>query len=367
MRESKWRTAWRSIWGSVVVVLITTLFGCEPPIHDSEGDVTATGQELHAARICDHVVTQEHLVHVGGGVRLHVVEKFTLDSIARGHRRAMLMLPATLVTSDQWNAEVPRDREGSYNGLTRMARAGFFAYAVTYEGYGKSSHPADGRAVTAERLLAEMGEVVEWIRHRTGARRVDLIGSSLGSSLAVALGGIASPIDPHHIGRIVVTSHVHKDVTPLFRSIFFSPELREMLETAPNGYAMTAPESYELILAHATPEAAAYGAATFPGIYAVGPTLEGFDLPIFDARLGRAPLLQVWGDADLISPRSDVDAFQADYGGPARLIVLPGGGHAPNLEPVRDRLWAEVLRFMDVPRGPCAQARERHPHRRERR
>ncbi len=338
--------------GLRIIAALSMLTGCEPS--GSPDAAAASSETLHESPICEHLVTREHFVDVGGGVRLHVVERFGLDSIARPRRRALLMLPATLVTSVQWNPDVPGDDEGSYNGLTRAARAGYFAYAVTYEGYGESSAPLDGRTVTAERLLGEMGEVVEWIRHRTHARKVDLIGSSLGSSLAVALGGELSPIDPDHIGRIVVTSHVYREVTPLFQSIFFTPELRAMLEGAPNGYAMTTPEAYGIILAFATPDAAAYGFATFPGVYAVGPTLEGFDLPVFDARSGRAPLLQVWGDADLVTPRSDVDLFQAEYGGPSEVAVLPGGSHAPNFEPVRDLLWDEVFDFLDVPRGLCA-------------
>lgn len=346
-------TTARAVLPCVALLAVCVITGCESA--EAFDAPSSSSASLHRTPICTHVVTREHMVDVGDGVRLHVVERFTLDSLARPRRRALLMLPATLVTSAQWNPDVPGDTDASYNGLIRAARAGYFAYAVTYEGYGASSAPADGSTVTAERLLGEMGEVVEWIRDRTHARRVDLIGSSIGSSLAVALGGDLSPIDPDHIGRVVVTSHVHRDVTPLFREIFFSPELRAMLEGAPNGYAMTTPEAYGLILALATPEAVSYGFATFPGVYATGPTLEGFDLPLFDASHGRAPLLQVWGDADLITPRSDVDQFQAEYGGHAELAVLPGGGHAPNFEPVRDQLWDEVFDFLDVTPGICAR------------
>ena len=334
------------------VAFAALLAGCSA---EAAPEVAASAEALHTTPICQAVVTREHLVDVGGGVRLHVVEKFTLDSVARARPRALLMLPATLVTSVQWNANVPGDDVASYNGLTRAARAGYYAYAVTYEGYGASSQPTDGRTVTAERLLDETGEVVEWIRARTRARKVDLIGSSLGSSLAVALGGIASPIDPRHIGRVVITSNVYREVTPLFQAVFFSPETRALLEGAPNGYVDTPPQAYGLILAFATPDAAAYGAATFPGHYAVGPTLEGFELPVFDAANGRAPLLQVWGDADLITPRSDVDLFQAEYGGDAELAILSGGGHAPNLEAVRDDLWAAAFTFLDVRPGVCAR------------
>ena len=94
-------------------------------------------------------------------------------------------MTGTLVTNDQYNSDVTED--GSYNALYRCAQEGFFAVSATYEGYGLSSHPEDGSSVTADRLLLEMGELVEWIRWRRWVRRVDLLGSSLGSTLAVAL------------------------------------------------------------------------------------------------------------------------------------------------------------------------------------
>jgi pimeloyl-ACP methyl ester carboxylesterase len=130
--------------------------------------------------------------------------------------------------------------------------------------------------------------------------------------------------------------------------VLFAPETRAALEGAPGGYVPTIAPMYGLILASATPEAAAWAFENFPGVYAVGPTLEGFELPIFDAHYGRAPALQFWGDHDLITPREDVSRFQAEYGGPVRLAVLPGGGHTPNFEAVREDFWRQTFEFLDV-------------------
>ncbi len=71
---------------------------------------------------------------------------------------------------------------------------------------------------------------------------------------------------------------------------------------------------------------AGWAFSTFSGVYATDPTLEGFELPIYPAEDGRAPLLQFWGDEDPVTPLADVAAFQAEYGGPADVVVLPGGG-----------------------------------------
>ena len=257
------------------------------------------------------------------------------------------MMPGTLVSGDMYDIEI--DGATDFSALDRAARAGFFAYAVTYEGYPGSSQPEDGSTVTAERSLAQLGKVVNWIRFNRAILKVDLLGTSFGSSLAIALGGTQSPIPRSRIGRIVLQALVYQQVTPLFEEVFFSPEVQEMLENAPGGYILTAPEVYGLILFGADPAAAAWGFENFPGLYATGPTLAGFDLPVFDAEHGRAPALQLWGSLDLISPFADVEQFQSEYGGPSELRILPDAGHAPTIAvpEMRDAFWNETFEFLD--------------------
>jgi len=332
------------------------LVACAP---DSSQDVSAADGETNGS-----APTAEPLSHHGGGGDpnrvfrvdyrlpvgehryLHVIEKFSAASLARHHRRGVFMLTGTLVNADQYDA-VLDDGDTEFSVLERVASHGYIGAAASYEGYDDSSHPTNGADVTASRLLPEVGAAVELFRLLHGIDHVDLLGASLGANLAEELGGVASPIDRHHIGRIVVTSHVYKEVTPLFQQAFFSPEVQELFLTAPNGYVQTAPPFYALILLQAEADAAAWANATFPGTYATGPTLEGFHIPTFQASDGRAPLLQFWGDQDPITPRSDVDTFQAEYGGPSELAVLPGGGHAPYYEPVREQFWGRFFSFLD--------------------
>jgi pimeloyl-ACP methyl ester carboxylesterase len=325
----------------------------DPAAREVEADLLAEVEARHGqlpAALCEKVYTFDHFISVGGGVKLHVVEKLTARSVLRVPRRAMLMLTGTLVTNEQYDLQVDAD---GLNALDRAAQAGYFAFSATYEGYEGSTLPADGSIVTAERLLGQMGVLVEWIRWHRLVPEVDLLGSSLGSSLAVALGGVESPIDPDHVGKAVLTAVVYEEVTPLFQSIFFSPEVQALLQSAPGGYVPTGPEQYGLILDAVDPEAAAFGFANFPGVYATGPTLEGFELPVHPAEHGQAPVLQVWGDQDLITPLSDALAFQADYGGEAELLQLPGAGHAPyyGMPVVRDAFWDATFDFLDEGRS----------------
>lgn len=338
--------------GLVASLGLTLASACDQP--DDEAEVVIEDIEDESVersggfspQLCEQVFTFDHFIPVGDGVTLHVIEKFTPRSVLRWPRRGILMLTGTLVTNEQYDLQT--EAEG-LNALDRAARAGYFAFSATYEGYEGSTLPADGSTVTTDRLLSQMGTLVEWIRVHRGIWVVDLMGASIGSSLAIALGGSDGPINPNHIGRSVLTALVYEEVTPLFEAVFFSPEVQALLEGAPGGYVPTGPEQYGLILDSVDPEAAAYGFENFPGIYATGPTLEGFDLPVIPAEVGQAPVLQVWGDQDLITPLSDALAFQEDYGGDAELLTLPGAGHAPyyGVPVVRDAFWDATFDFLD--------------------
>jgi hypothetical protein len=333
-------------------LLCVAASGCagEPGV-DSEPEAPDTspasfGDPGHHGQPPLHVFAVDYDVPVGQGRHLHVIEKFSTESLLRHDRHGVFMITGSLVNANQYDA-VLDDGDVQFSALDRAARHGYFAAAASFEGYDDSSHPADGSVVTAERLTPELGAAIETFRILHGLSSVDLLGASVGASIAERIGGIESPIDPHHIGKIAVTSHVYKSVTPLFEAAFFSPEVHQLFLDAPNGYIQTAPPFYALILTASEPEVVDWTNSHFPGTYATGPTLEGFDLPVFEADEGRADLLQFWGDQDPITPFADVQQFQAEYGGRASYVVLPGGGHAPYYEPVRELFWERLFEFFD--------------------
>jgi len=336
------------------LVMAGSLMGCAAETV-SQDNLGASSDELPGGvpAACKRIFSKEHKVNVGDGTKLHVIARHSVRALATHPRRAILLLPPTLATNEIYDARVPGD--DSFNLLDRAALEGYFAYALSYEGYGESTHPADGSTVTAERMLNQAGKVVEWIRSQSHADQVDILGMSIGSSIAVALGGTQSPTNPNYVGRLVLTSHVYKNVTPFFQAVFFSPEFRAFLESAPNGYIETDPSAYGLLMDRVEPAAGLWAGNALSGVYATGPTLEGFDLPVFDATYGRAPALQFWGDADPVTPIADVGEFQADYGGSVDLRVIPEGGHTLLLEAGRETFFSEMFDFLDEGRAPVAQ------------
>jgi pimeloyl-ACP methyl ester carboxylesterase len=294
--------------------------------------------------LCNQEFRFEHMIDVGEGVRIHVIERFSGRSVLRFPHRALLMLPATLAANTYFDAEVEGDP--SFNALHQAASRGFFGFAMSYEGFGESSIPEDGTTVTAARILDHTGKVVEWIRTQRGVPKVDVFGTSIGAGIAIAIGGTESPIDFHHINRVAIATNVYKTFTPAAQAMF-TPAFQALLLGLPGGFITTTPATYVPIFAGMDRAALAWANATIPGTFPVGPVLEGFALPFFEAAPGRVPLLQFWGSESPTTPWADVEQLQHEYGGLHALVVYDGAAHNPILEPVRHQFWEQVEAFLN--------------------
>jgi pimeloyl-ACP methyl ester carboxylesterase len=307
-----------------------------------EGLNTPASIALHD--LCDQEFRFEHLINVGDGVKIHVIERFSGRSVLRFPHRALLMLPATLAANNYFDAEVEGDP--SFNALHQAASRGFFGFAMSYEGFGESTIPEDGRTVTAERILDHTGMVVEWIRTHRGVPKVDVFGTSIGAAIAIAIGGTESSINYHHINRVAVATNVYKHFSPETQAVF-TPEFKAFLLGLPGGYITTFTATYVPIFAGMDPAALAWANTNIPGTYPVGPLLEGFHLPFFEAAPGRAPLIQFWGSESPTTPFEDVEQLQSEYGGSHQLVVYAGAAHNPILEAVRHQFWDQVEEFLN--------------------
>ncbi len=346
-------------------LICVLLAGCAAPSEDGSADeagerIASVEAELCGAtgalleQLCNQEYRFERWLDAGDGVAIHVIERFSGRAVARFPRRAILMLPATIAPNAWFDANIPGDP--TYNALHQMARRGFFALAMSYEGFRESSRPADGTTVTAQRCLEHAGEVLEWIRVHRGVPKVDVLGNSIGAGIAMALGGTESPINYHHVNRVVISTALYKLPSPMIEAIY-TPAYEAYLRGLPGGYITSTPATYAGLFTEMTPEGLAWADTVLPGEYAVGPLLEVFDLPFFEAAPGRAPMLQFWGSDNPVTPLADVELLASEYGGPYQLAVLQGAAHSPAFESVRHEVWDETAEFLDegAPGGasPC--------------
>jgi len=313
------------------------------PMNASD-ELTAGGVSAGAADL-DRVHEREHIVAVGGGRRVHVVEKFTLRSTSRSPGRAILLLPGPIVTSSFYDLA----SEG-YALQSELARAGFFAFALDYEGSGRSSFPPDGRAVTHEFLVDESRAVLEAVRWLRRVPRVDVMGASIGGAIASELCA-----DATRTRTCVMSSMTYRTGTPFFRQVFLDPAFVAFLESQPDGYLDVAREQYFVNIISRSPAPVAERIlATQPGRYAVGPlVLPAKGLPWFDPTGAAVPGLLLHGTEDSTAEQSDGDDLRASYGrrggGVAELVRIEGGGHIPHIEsaPFHERWKSAVLAFLN--------------------
>ena len=281
---------------------------------------------------------QTHYVPVHDDVTLSVLTAQPEAST----RSAALFLGGTWVTPALFT--LPMVDGASCTPMEYAAQQGHLALAPCYAGYGDSSRPVDGKAVTVARSVEHITALLDWAHATYGTTEVHVVGVSLGGALGMALAQL--PERPWRLVGVILTSMIYKNVTQALRGHIFSPQLRAMFEGSEGGYIQTTPMHYAPLLQRASPQVAQWAQMTFPGSYALGLTLAGFDLPLVDPAPCQVPALMFWGEQDTLTPRTDVDALCRDYGGEMQVQVLPQAGHAPFLEPCRDAVWKQSFAFM---------------------
>ena len=273
---------------------------------------------------------------------MHVVEKFSLRSWFARDRRAVLLLPGTIVKASFYDIDVD-----GYRFQSDLAKAGYFTFASEYEGSGESSYPDDGHSVTHRFLVDESRIVLEAVRFLRGIPRVDVLGESNG-------GAVASELCAEPSARTcVLSSMIYRTGTAFFTSVFLDPAFVALIDGQPKGYMTVTQDMYFNIVPRSPAPVAADILLKQPGVYAVGPLLAPtHGLPWFDPTYARAPGLIIQGTLDDIATQSDGDDLRASYGsracGHAELVRIDGGGHIPRIEnpPIHAEYEKAVLDFL---------------------
>ncbi len=346
------------------LMVSTALIGCAgDPTTDGSGDVAAETAALGAAPIpaevlqaltapgepseeeLDQVYYLDHDLHVGPGRTVHVHEAFTLRSWMRWPHRAVLMLPGPLSNASFFNLDVD-----GYRFQDTLAKNGYFAFSVDYEGAGSSSYPDDGYDVTHDYLVDEQRRVMHIIRLLRFVPRVDVLGESNGAAIGAEL------CADRAARSCVLSSALYVHGTDFFTSVFLDPGFVWFLSNQPNGYIDAGPEMYFNITLTMTPEVGAATLATQPGRYAAAPLIVPVNgLPWFDPTHARVPALILSGTADDIAAPDDPDLFAAAYGsaadggGTATVVRIEGGSHIPRVDPppVNEQWTDEVVSFLE--------------------
>lgn len=142
-------------------------------------------------------MVEEHFVQSSKNpwLKLYVRERRPAGSNPGEIKKAVLLVHGTFHPGSNFDSSATR-----YSWLDYHARRGYAAYYLDLRGYGKSSRPpldlSDPKQnqpfCKAEEAVEDIAEVVDFIRKRTAAQRVDLIGYSWGS-VTVPLYAIENP------------------------------------------------------------------------------------------------------------------------------------------------------------------------------
>lgn len=319
------------------------LFGTDPLPHEVIHQLI-NYQHLTEAEL-DEVYELHHFWRVGAGRRVHVTETFTIRSWVQWPHRAVLLLPGTFSLGSFYNLDVD-----GYRFQDTLAREGYFAFAVDYEGSGSSTYPADGYDVDHDYLVAANRPILQYIRLLRLVPRVDILGESNGGSVAAEL------CDDRRVARsCIMTSMLYEEGTDFYNAVFLDPGFVYFLLNQPNGYLDAGPELYFNIASRMSPEVAAATLSTQPGRFAMGHVASGLGtLPWFDPTHGQVPALIIQGTEDNVATQADNDALAAAYGsasdggGLATVHRIPGAGLIPRVEPapINDLFTQAVLDFL---------------------
>ena len=144
--------------------------------------------------VSDHLVASS----ADPGARVSVRERLPAGMDPAKLERAVLFVHGATYPGATFDLEL-----AGYDWMTQVADRGLAAYALDLRGYGRSTRPAamsdppekNAPFSRAEDAVVDVGDAVEFIRCRTGADKVDLVGWSWGT---VIVGSYAAA----HAGRV---------------------------------------------------------------------------------------------------------------------------------------------------------------------
>jgi pimeloyl-ACP methyl ester carboxylesterase len=302
-------------------------------------------------------------------LKIHVRERLPAGADPAEIEEAVLFVHGATFGGDTFDLEL----EG-YDWMTQVAERGFAAYYVDLRGYGQSTRPPamsdpplrNEPFARADEVVGDIGDAVDFIRGRTGADKVNLVGWSWGAVTT----GMYTARNNDKVDRLVFYAPIHSEQAPAWvERMAVSGDLEQMKDVGayrsvdaeqaadiweeqivPANKAEWREEEvfetwFEALLT-AEPEGADVVRA--PN----GVLVDSWEIhharPVYDASQIKVPTLVIRGDADKESTLEDALGLFEKLGAEEKLFVTIGGGtHFISLEKRAPLLIAEVQAFLE--------------------
>jgi len=141
-------------------------------------------------------------------LKLHIRERLPANTKPAEIEQAVLFVHGATFGGDTFDLELP-----GYDWMTQIAERGMAAYYVDVRGYGHSTRPpaaSDQPFARAEEVVADIGDTVDFIRERTGADKVNLIGWSWGATIT----GMYTAANNDKVDRLVLYAPLYSNEEP---------------------------------------------------------------------------------------------------------------------------------------------------------
>jgi pimeloyl-ACP methyl ester carboxylesterase len=311
-------------------------------------------------------VKQDHFLQssTDPSLRIHVRERLPAGADPAGLDEAVLFVHGATFGGDTFDLEI----EG-YDWMTQVAERGFATYYVDLRGYGHSTRPpaaSDQPFARAEEVVADIADTVDFIRERTAADKVNLIGWSWGAVTT----GMYTAANNDKVDRLVFYAPLYSDAEPEWVAEMAAPgDLEQMKDVG--AYRTVNAETIADIWEHQivpadkaqwreekvfdtwfetllTAEPAGTDAVRAPN----GVLVDSWEMrharPVYDAGLIKVPTLIIRAEADRESTLEDALGLFETLGSEEKLFVTIGGGtHFISLEKRAPQLIEQVQDFLE--------------------
>jgi pimeloyl-ACP methyl ester carboxylesterase len=298
------------------------------------------------------------------GLKIHVRERLPAGADPAAIGEAVLFVHGATFGGDTFDLEL----EG-YDWMSQVAERGFATYYVDLRGYGHSTRPAaaeDRPFARAAEVVADIADAVDFIRARTAADKVNLIGWSWGAVTT----GMYTAANNDKVDRLVFYAPLYSDEEPEWVAEMAAPgDLDQMKDVGayrtvsadkiadiwedqiiPADKAQWREEEvfdtwFETLL---TAEPAGTDAVRAPN----GVLVDSWEMrharPVYDAGQIKVPTLIIRAEADKESTLEDALGLFEKLGAEEKLFVTIGGGtHFISLEKRAPLLIEQVQAFLE--------------------